>query len=125
MSRSVGNCNALLTEMDAFRQGFGQPAALSESLRSATLLIPITEDDRVLTSPFGGLHWICAFTSEREYARYSLAREQHPSACRFHTIFGWRLMDVLIPALTRPTGVVIDVAGDNPIAFPPALDEAA
>ncbi|WP_244461338.1 DUF6531 domain-containing protein [Rhodococcus sp. ZPP] len=78
----------------------------------------------MLTSPFGGLHWICAFTSEREYARYSLAREQHPSACRFHTIFGWRLMDVLIPALTRPTGVVIDVAGDNPIAFPPALDEA-
>ncbi|MCQ4119488.1 SseB family protein [Rhodococcus tibetensis] len=125
MGESVGNCSALLAEIDAFRQGFGHPARLSVALRSATVLIPITEDDRVLISTFGGLDWFCAFTSEQEYARYVLVRDEHAGPCRFHTVFGWRLMDILIPALDRPTGIVIDVAGVVPMAFPPSLDEAA
>ncbi|GCE39964.1 hypothetical protein Rhow_003607 [Rhodococcus wratislaviensis] len=111
--------------MDAFRQGFGQPAQLTDALRSALLLIPLTDSDRMLTSTFGGLNWVCAFTSEQEYARYVLAREEQGGTCRFHTVFGWRLLDVLVPTVPGPTGVVIDVAGATPMAFPPAVDEVA
>ncbi|MGV9865009.1 hypothetical protein [Rhodococcus koreensis] len=71
--------------MDAFRQGFGQPAKLTDALRSALLLIPLTDSDRLLTSTFGGRNWVCAFTSEQEYARYALARGEQGGPCRFHT----------------------------------------
>ncbi|WP_257226092.1 hypothetical protein [Rhodococcus opacus] len=83
MRESVGDCSALLAEMDAFRQGFGQPALLTGALRSALLLIPLTNDDRLLTSTFGGLNWVCAFTSKQEYARYLLARDEQGGPCRF------------------------------------------
>ncbi|MBA8960991.1 hypothetical protein JOJ86_000869 [Rhodococcus percolatus] len=125
MGESVGDCSALLAEMDAFRQGFGQPALLTDALRSALLLIPLTGDDRLLTSTFGGLNWVCAFTSKQEYARYLLARDEQGGPCRFHTVFGWRLLDILVPSVPGPTGIVIDVAGATPMAFPPAVEEVA
>ena len=125
MGDTVGDCSALLTEMDAFRQGFGQPAQLTDALRSALLLIPLTDSDRMPTSTFGGVNWVCAFTSEQEYARYVLARGEQGETCRFHTVFGWRLLDFLVPTVPGPTGVVIDVAGAAPMAFPPAVDGVA
>ena len=123
MGEFAGDRSALLAEMDAFRQGFGQPAQLTDALRSALLLIPLTDDDRLLTSTFGELTWVCAFTSEQEYARYLLARDEQGGARRFHTAFGWRLLDVLVPTVSGPTGVVIDVAGATPMAFPPVVEE--
>jgi len=125
MGETVGDCGALLAEMDAFRQGFGQPAQLTEALRSALLLVPLTDDGRLLTSTFGGLNWVCAFTGEQEYARYLLARDEQGGPCRFHTVFGWRLLDVLVPTVPGPAGVVIDIAGATPMAFPPNVEDVA
>ncbi|MFD4179712.1 SseB family protein [Rhodococcus sp. NPDC058514] len=114
-----GGCGALLAEIEAFYQGFGQPRALTDALRSSVLLMPVTGDDRLLTSSFGGLDWICAFTSEDEYARYLAARgdSEHRG---FRALLGGRIVDDLIPGLANPTGIAVDIAGPSPMAFPPA-----
>ncbi|MFC7449724.1 SseB family protein [Rhodococcus daqingensis] len=114
-----GGCGELLAEIDAFYQGFGQPRALTEALRSSVLLMPVTDDDRMLTSTFGGLDWVCAFTSEGEFARYLAARGDSDGR-GFRALFGSRIVDELVTGLPRPTGVVVDIAGASPIAFPPA-----
>lgn len=113
-----GGCSALLAEIEAFYQGFGQPKALTDALRSSVLLMPVTDDDRVLTSAFGGLDWVCAFTSESEYARYLAARGDSEGRA-FRTLFGSRIVDDVIPALENPTGIAVDIAGPSPLAFPP------
>ncbi|TQF65811.1 hypothetical protein FK531_20520 [Rhodococcus spelaei] len=111
-------CGELLAEIDAFYQGFGQPDALTAALRSALLLVPVTGDDRLLTSDYGGLTWICVFTSEVAYARYLADRGEFEHG-GFRALLGSRVVDELIPALDRPAGVVVDVAGASPMAFPP------
>ncbi|WP_077042347.1 SseB family protein [Rhodococcus sp. MTM3W5.2] len=113
-----GGCSALLAEIDAFYQGFGQPRALTDAMRSSVLLIPVTDDDRLLTSTVEGLDWICAFTGEGEYARYLAARGGHEGRA-FRTLLGGRIVDELVPGLPNPTGVVVDIAGPSPMAFPP------
>lgn len=125
MNADTGGCSALLAEIDAFYQGFGQPGALTDAFRSAVLFVPLTDDDRVPTSKVEGIDWVCAFTSEHEYARYLVARGEGGETRRYHTLFGWRIVDELIPMSARPTGVVVDIVGSSPMAFPPAVDEVA
>lgn len=125
MDNETGRCEALLGEIDAFYQGFGHSAALTQAFRDAVLLVPLTDDERISTSEVHGIDWVCAFTSEYEYAKYLVARGEGGEPRRFHTLLGWRIVDDLIPTLQRPTGVVVNSCGAAPMAFPPAVDEAA
>lgn len=125
MDSGTDHCGMLLAEIDAFYQGFGHAAALTAAFRDAVLVVPLTDDERVPTSEVEGLDWVCAFTSELEYAKYLVARGEGGVSRSFHTVLGWRIVDDLIPALSRPTGVVVDICGATPMAFPPAVDEVA
>ena len=112
----------LRAEIDAFYQGFGQPDSLMSAFRSAALIVPLDEDGRFYTSTFGELDWMCGFTRIEELARYLAARGKvAPTELRFHTVFGWRIVDDLAAGRDRPTGVVVDIAGASPMAFPPVI----
>ncbi|NLE78705.1 MAG: hypothetical protein GX610_03835 [Rhodococcus sp.] len=125
MDNEGNRCTALLAEIDAFYQGFGHPTVLANALRTAVLFVPLTDDDRISTSEIEGIDWVCAFTSEQEYAKYVVARGENSGQHRYHTLLGWRIVDDLIPSLGRPTGVVVDICGTAPMAFPPTVDEVA
>lgn len=116
----------LRAEIDAFYAGFGQPAALTAAFRGAALLVPVTAEDRLAVHHYRGIDWLCAFTGEHEYARWVLARGAGTGGGqRYHTLFGWRLADRFAAAAARPTGVVVDIAGTAPMAFPPRIEEGA
>ncbi|QKT11308.1 SseB family protein [Rhodococcus sp. W8901] len=118
-----GGCTDLIAEIDAFYQGFGQPNALFDAFRRAPLLVPLTAENRVWSSEIRDLGWVPAFTSEREFARHALTRGERIEA-RYHTLFGWRIVEQVLPSFDRQTGVVVDVAGARPMAFPPDLGAA-
>ncbi|EOM75827.1 hypothetical protein [Rhodococcus rhodnii] len=115
------NCERLRIEIDAFYQGFGHGPSLLSAFRSAVLVVPLTADDRVWSSEVGGVGWIPAFTGEPEFARFALARQGEVEA-RFHTLYGWRIMDEVAAGFTRPTGVMVDALGAAPMAFPPSVE---
>ncbi|MGC0363098.1 hypothetical protein ABH922_001082 [Rhodococcus sp. 27YEA15] len=107
----------LIDEIDAFRQGFGRAVGLTNAVRDALLLVPVV-DDRVVVTPLRGIDWILAFTSEDQYIRYLAARELWADA-EFQWVLGHRIFDALLPALPGPTGMLLDVSGEIPMAFPP------
>lgn len=112
----------LRAEIASFYRGFGQPDALLTAFRSAALLVPITGDDRLLTTRFGGVEWVCGFTGEHDYARYVLARGLDADTdYRYRTIFGAHLADWAGRRTATPTGVLVDIAGAAPMAFPPQI----
>ncbi|WP_241565955.1 SseB family protein [Prescottella agglutinans] len=116
-----GGCADLVAEIDAFYQGFGQPDALLEAFRQARLLVPLTAENRVWSSEIRELGWLPVFTSEHELARHTLARGEQ-TAARYHALFGWRIVEHVLPSFDRPTGVVVDAGGSRPMAFPPGLE---
>lgn len=124
MGEVVDACVSLRGEIEAFRQGFGQPRLLTEALRDAPLLLPVTEDDRLLISTVRGVEWLCVFTDEAQYVAYLAARSD-AEAARYRPLPGRRLLDEILPALLRPTGVVLDAAGPFPMAFPPDAERVA
>ncbi|KAF0847191.1 hypothetical protein [Nocardia caishijiensis] len=120
----------LHAEIAAFYAGFGQPDALSAAFRDAALLVPLNAEDRVFFLPFGGVDWLCAFTSVEEYARFIAARDRladtadkvHDQDHRYHWIFGRRLHDY-VESRQEPAGIAIDILGAAPMAFPPEVGE--
>ncbi|MFF3567954.1 SseB family protein [Nocardia jiangxiensis] len=114
------------SEIAAFYAGFGQPELLVAAFEGAALFVPLAEGDRVFTSEFGGVHWVCAFTSPEELARYWARRGGvDPRAeYRYHTLRGHRLAEYA-SARAEPTGVMVDAVGAAPIAFPPRVSEGA
>ena len=116
---------ALLAEISAFRHGFGHARALRDAVRDALVLVPLDDDDAVPVIPFGGINWVCVFTSELELARFLSARGAGDQSHRFHTVLGWRVLDDLLPAVPGPAGVLVDACGDATLAFPPVVEGAA
>ncbi|MGW5456176.1 SseB family protein [Nocardia sp. NPDC003979] len=117
----------LHAEIAAFYAGFGQPDALLTAFRQAAVLVPLTAEKRVFFLPFGGVDWLCAFTSVEEYARFVAARDRLDNTDQdyhYHWIFGRRLRDYL-DTRDEPAGIAIDILGSAPMAFPPDLTEHA
>ncbi|WP_024805988.1 hypothetical protein [Nocardia sp. BMG51109] len=126
---SDNGLDALRGEIAAFYAGFGQPVALQDTFLQAALLVPVTDDDNVQISRFGGVDWLCAFTSIEEYARFMTAREYLTAGgvdteqrYRYHWLFGWRLR-AYAESRDEPTGVAVDIVGTAPMAFPPKVPE--
>ncbi|MCX4096253.1 SseB family protein [Nocardia sp. alder85J] len=115
---------ALRSEIAAFRAGFGHPDLLLSTFRAAAVLVPLTAEDRLYTSRYAGIAWICVFTAVRPLAAYLNARGTTPGAeHHFHTLRGHRLTDYAT-AQPDPTGIVIDPGGDTPLALPPRITDA-
>lgn len=126
MVESLENCAALVTEISAFYNGIGQPSLLNQALRSAVLIVPVTRDDRPCVTPGRENSWLCAFTSEMDYARFLLARGQSTASRRFRLIAGHNLIDKVLPGLDAETGIYVNTSSRLPMAFPPdALDSDA
>jgi hypothetical protein len=114
---------ALQSEIGSFYAGFGQPEVLMKAFRDAILVVPLIDSDRVWTSEMGGVHWLCAFTSIDEFARFQVRRGVEPDrSYRYHTLAGWRLADYAA-SRSVPTGVIVDAMGTAPMAFPPIVAE--
>lgn len=122
--RSVRRVTDLLAEIDALyaaaatrRVGRAliDTEALTAAMREAVLVVPVTgdgADQAPLTGVAGGVRWVLAFTSELELARYGMARGLGARGWAYRTVRGVRL-------LTGADGVMVDVAGARPVAFPP------
>ena len=87
---------------------------LREAFRQAPLLVPLTDDEDVYLASMGGVHWLCAFSTEAEMGKYRAGRSDMSNG-RFITVPGWRLLT----AGGNPTCVVVDIKGDFPMSFPP------
>ncbi|MFI6367977.1 hypothetical protein ACIBG0_35145 [Nocardia sp. NPDC050630] len=121
----IEGSDVLRSEIGAFYAGFGQPEVLQEAFREALLVVPLIDEDRVYTSRFGGVDWVCAFTSIEEYARYMSARGVDPDQeYRYHTLLGSRLAEYAA-SRAEPTGVAVDMAGTAPMTFPPNVSETS
>ncbi|MQY25041.1 SseB family protein [Nocardia aurantia] len=115
--------SALRSEIDAFRAGFGQPELLLSAFHEAAVLVPLVDDDRLYTSRYARIAWICVFTAVEPLCHYLFARGADPGADhQFHTLRGRRLTDYAA-AQADPTGIVIDPGSATPMALPPTLSD--
>ncbi|MFI8995736.1 SseB family protein [Streptomyces sp. NPDC053542] len=108
-------------------------ARLGEFRRTA-VIVPTLDGD-LMTAAYGGIRWIYAFSDRPALARFAVTAGWEPppaDGLEFLTVYGARLLDVVIPATGEPTGVALDVADAETggcVMFPPVLgivpDEAA
>ncbi|MEV0602250.1 SseB family protein [Streptomyces sp. NPDC050315] len=108
-------------------------ARLGEFRRTA-VIVPTLDGD-LMTATYGGIRWIYAFSDRQALARFAVAAGWEPppaDGLEFLTVYGARLLDVVVPATGEPTGVALDVADAEAggcVMFPPVLgivpDEAA
>ncbi|GAA2792263.1 hypothetical protein GCM10010505_19730 [Kitasatospora aburaviensis] len=124
----------LVHQVRMLRAGVGDPALMVAQFRLSAVLVPRWGEEAVWTADHEGLRWIYAFTSEEELAAFARLKELPVDGLPYLTVLGSRLLDVAVPALGMPGGVALDVAGAEPMFFPPmrgivpdevALDGAA
>ncbi|MGK4584397.1 hypothetical protein [Kitasatospora sp. HPMI-4] len=97
----------------------GDPWLLVGEFRSSVVLVPRTSAGLVWTGDEGGLRWIYAFSGEAELTAFARARSFDGTRLDYLSVYGSRLLDVAVPALGVPGGVALDVAGGQPMLFPP------
>lgn len=96
------------------------PAALLAELRASAVLIPVTAEGFWWTADSGGVRWLYAFSSEATLGLFAVERDGRMGIeWSYVSVYGDRLLDVAIPAMSVPAGVVLDVAGPAPAFFPP------
>jgi len=123
---SAANIPREMTAADALREQVAmvytsspEERALLAAFREALLLVPLGDETTVLTADYGGLHWLYAFTSGTELARYAAVRGEANREWHYLTVRGRRVLKDFLPGLPQPCGVVLDVAGERPMMFPP------
>jgi hypothetical protein len=110
------------TERAAYLAGFGDGSALVESLRAATLVVPLDVEGNVFTWRLGGLPWMTAFTDVTRCARFADAAGRDQGEIEFLELYGHAVIEGLLEAAPTPTGLVIDAASSDVMAFPPVSD---
>jgi hypothetical protein len=112
---------ALIAELTDLHAGNGDPVALIDAFRASVVMVPTIEGDLWATKS-GGVHWVYAFSDDTELARFAVARGADGSQdVDYVTVYGWRLLDEVVPAVGEPAGVALDVAGGLPMLFPPVV----
>ncbi|MFD5464806.1 SseB family protein [Kitasatospora sp. NPDC127059] len=87
--------------------------------RLSAVLVPLWGDEAVWTADEGGLRWVFAFSSEEELAAFVHSKGLPLDGFPYLTVLGSRLLDVAVPGLGVPGGIALDVAGKEPMLFPP------
>ncbi|WUH90579.1 hypothetical protein OG900_11055 [Streptomyces sp. NBC_00433] len=119
-SAQEGAHAALVSELADLHAGNGDPDALLDAFRAGLVMVPTLEGGDLWATTLGGVHWVYAFSDDTELARFAVARGADGSSdVDFVTVYGWRLLDEVVPAVGEPAGVALDVAGARPMIFPP------
>ncbi|WP_412079331.1 SseB family protein [Streptomyces xanthophaeus] len=94
-------------------------AVLLGEFRRAAVLVPLDPYGSLWTAEQGGIRWICAFSDEEALARFARAQGDAEREWEYRTVFGARLLDVMVPLLGVPAGVALDAGGEDGMLFPP------
>ncbi|WP_078873499.1 hypothetical protein [Streptomyces seoulensis] len=106
-----------MAEVAARRREF---AELLGEFRRAPVLVPLGDEQALLTADLGGIRFILAFSDEQALARYAIARGESAREWTYQRVLGARLLDVAVPAAGVPCGVALDCAdGSEGMVFPP------
>nr|WP_247614111.1 SseB family protein [Streptomyces sp. RG38] len=88
-------------------------------MRRAVLLVP-SVDGGLWSARSGGVRWVCAFTDERELARFALHHAPGERPLEYAALLGARIVDEIVPGLGEPAGLAVDIASeDGSMFFPP------
>lgn len=110
---------SLADEVAAAHTGDPNPAALVGEFRRTPVLIPLVNDS-LMTAELSGIRWLYAFSDEQELARFAMSRGAAPETeLSYARAVGARLLDVVIPAIEGPAGVVLDAGSEQGMVFPP------
>lgn len=110
---------SLADEVAAAHAGHPNPAALVGELRRTSVCVPLVNDS-LMSAELTGIRWLYAFSDEQELARFAVSRGAAPDAeLSYVRTVGARLLDVVIPAIEGPAGVVLDAGGAQAMVFPP------
>ncbi|GFE24199.1 hypothetical protein Sliba_46520 [Streptomyces nigrescens] len=87
--------------------------------RRTPVLIPLINDS-LMSAELSGIRWLYAFSDEQELARFAASRGAAPETeLSYARAVGARLLDVVIPAIEGPAGVVLDAGSEQGMVFPP------
>ncbi len=111
------DCSDLAGDIGELYAGAGRPAVLLAEFRRRAVLVPLSGPGAVWSLDGGGVRWLLAFTSVVELGLF--ARERQVARWEWVSVLGSRLLDVAVPAVGVPAGVVLDVAGVRPLFLPP------
>lgn len=110
---------SLADEVAAAHAGEPNPAALVGEFRRTPVLIPLVNDS-LMSAELSGICWLYAFSDEQELARFAVSRGAAPETeLSYARAVGARLLDVVIPAIEGPAGVVLDAGSEQGMVFPP------
>jgi hypothetical protein len=112
-------------ELSWRRRGF---AVLLGEFRRTAVLVPLDEAGVPWTADNGGVRWVCAFSDEEALAGFARMRGDTGREWIYRSVWGARLLDVIVPALGVPAGVALDVGSATGMLFPPvagAVPDAA
>lgn len=109
----------LVHQVRLVRLGLGDPAVMLAQFRLSAVLVPLWGDEVVWTADEDGLRWILTFSTEDELAAFVHSKDLALDGFPYMTVLGSRLLDVAVPALGVPAGVVLDLFGTDPMVFPP------
>ncbi|MFD5409542.1 SseB family protein [Streptomyces nojiriensis] len=94
-------------------------AVLLGEFRRTAVLVPIDPYGSLWTAEQGGVRWICAFSDEEALARFAAAQGDAGREWEYHSVYGARLLDVMVPKLGVPAGVALDAGSPDGMLFPP------
>ncbi|MER0480416.1 SseB family protein [Streptomyces sp. Edi2] len=110
---------SLTDEVAAAHAGHPNPAALVGELRRTSVLVPLVNDS-LMSAELTGIRWLYAFSDEEELAHFAASRGAGPETeLPYVRTVGARLLDVVIPAIEGPAGVVLDAGSEQVMVFPP------
>ncbi|MCL6296976.1 SseB family protein [Streptomyces kronopolitis] len=110
---------SLADEVAAAHAGHPNPAALVGELRRTSVCVPLVNDS-LMSAELTGIRWLYAFSDEQELARFAVSRGADADAeLSYVRTVGARLLDVVIPAIEGPAGVVLDAGSAQAMVFPP------
>jgi hypothetical protein len=109
----------LRTEIELVRGGVGDAVSVRRTLRESVLYLLRAGDADVMATQADGIRWVYAFTTRTELARFAALRGGRDASVDYVTVRGDRLLDAGVPSTGTATGIAVDVAGDQPMLFPP------
>ncbi|MGW8553807.1 SseB family protein [Streptomyces tubercidicus] len=109
---------SLADEVATAHAGHPNPAALVGEFRRTSVLLPVVNDS-LMSAELSGIRWLYAFSDEQELARFAMSRGAPETELPYVRAIGARLLDVVIPAIEEPAGVVLDAGSEQGMVFPP------